>query len=211
MNISVKDMLISFVAGLVIFSLLMVVICTGIFNSEIKVAKSTPHPNDASYTIELHKAVVFTIPKKNGDLLEFSVLAMLDSNRNEIYLTPIYGDFLMNYRDSLSYVSSVYENVGTSMFPEFVKAFSGIVLDENDIIAFYNVINLAEFKTEFLNYFTENNGEFSKLFECDKQISDFKFNDFPIETVESRTEDTHVIIKTIDTEKTVTKFKSILG
>ena len=152
MNISVKDMLISFVAGLVIFSLLMVVICTGIFDSEIKVAKSTPHQSDASYTIELHKAVVFTIPKKNGDLLEFSVLAMLDSNRNEIYLTPIYGDFLMNYRDSLSYVSSVYENVGTSMFPEFVKAFSGIVLDENDIIAFYNVINLAEFKTEFFPF-----------------------------------------------------------
>lgn len=211
MNISVKDMLISFVAGLVIFSLLMVVICAGIFDSEIKVATSAPPQADAHHTIELHKAVVFTIPQKNGDSLEFFVLAMLDSNENEIYLTPVYGDLLMNYRDSLSYVSSVYEKVGASMLPELVKAFSGLLIEENDIVAFHNVINLAEFKSELLNHFTENSSEFSEIFECNKLISDFKLNDFLLETVESRTEDTHVIIRTIDTEKSVAKFKSILG
>lgn len=211
MNISVKDMLISFVAGLVIFSLLMVVICAGIFDSEIRVATSAPPQADAHHTIELHKAVVFTIPQKNGDSLEFFVLAMLDSNENEIYLTPVYGDLLMNYRDSLSYVSSVYEKVGASMLPELVKAFSGLLIEENDIVAFHNVINLAEFKSELLNHFTENSSEFSEIFECNKLISDFKLNDFLLETVESRTEDTHVIIRTIDTEKSVAKFKSILG
>lgn len=211
MNISVKDMLISFAAGLVIFSLLMVVICMGIFNSEINVAKFGLPQIDTDDTIALHKSVVFTIPQKSGDALEFSVLAMLDSDKNEIYLTPIYGDFLMNYRDSLSYVSSVYDKVGIAMLPELVKAFSGLLLEENDVVAFHNVINYAEFKTELLNYFTENNGEFSEIFECDKKVSDFKVTDFPLVTVESRTDDTHVIIKTIDTEKSVEKFKSILG
>ena len=211
MNISIKDVLISFVAGLVIFSLVMVALCSGIFNSQIEVAKAESPQNDVVDTIDLHKAVIFTVPQKDGKDLYFSVLAMLDSDRNEIYLTPVYGDLLMNYRDSLSYVSSVYEKVGGVTLKELVKAFSGLSIEENDIVEFKNVINFAEFKIELSSYFSQNSDDFFELFECDKQFSDFKLIDFPLVTADCQIQNTHQTVKTIDVDKSVSNFKSILG
>ena len=78
MNISVKDMIISFAAGLVIFSLLMVFVCVGIFNSEIEVAASDIPHSVENEKIDLHSVVIFTVPSLDSTNLDFAVLAMLD-------------------------------------------------------------------------------------------------------------------------------------
>ena len=211
MNISVKDMLVSFAIGLVVFSLIMVALCCGIFNSQIKVAKAESPQNEVAYKIDLHKSVIFAIPEKEGDNLYFSVLVMIDQDRKEMYLTPVYGDLLMNYRDSLSYVSGVYEKVGSAALTELVRSFSGLSLEESAVISFKNVMNFTEFKTELYTYFSQNNDDFLEMFECDKQFSEFKLIDFPLVTADCQIQNTHQMVKTIDVEKSVSNFKSILG
>ena len=208
MNISVKDMIISFAAGLVIFSLLMVFICIGIFNSEIEVsAFDIPHSVE-NEKIDLHSAVVFTVPSADDANLELAVLAMLDEKGKTLYFTAVYGDYLMNYRNSLSYVSGVYREVGDSMLPELVKSFSGVTVEE--VVAFQNVINFAEFKTELGNYFSTAPDKFVEVFNSELSYSEINIKDLPLAIKVQKTENTYERIEVIDVERSVETFKSII-
>ncbi len=209
MNISVKDMIISFAAGLVIFSLLMVFVCVGIFNSEIEVAASDIPHSVENEKIDLHSVVIFTVPSLDSTNLDFAVLAMLDEKGKTLYFTAVYGDYLMNYRNSLSYVSGVYRKLGNSMLPELVKAFSGVTADK--VVAFQNVINFAEFKTELENYFLTAPDKFVEVFDSELSYSEINIKDLPLAISEQKTENTHERIEVIDVESSVEIFKSIIG
>ena len=204
MNLSVKNMIFAFVAGLIVFSLFMTTLCMGMFNAEIPVAKKTNTvPLTTSATINLDKVAVFNIKKNATDDVNFFVLVMIDGNAKKILLTPVYENYLIPYKNALSYVSSIYVELGNSMIPEMVRAFSGISLDEKDIHDKENVINYDSFKANVFD-----------MIENDMNIladwSTYSVEDFFVELKETQTNNTHEQIKQIDTEKSVKKFRTIL-
>ena len=212
MNIAVKDVLVSFVVGVIIFSLLMLVVCVGIFNSEIEVSAGEPACISETEKINLHKTVVFAVNSEENSKLSLAVFAMFDESRKELYLTPIYGDYLMNYKDSLSYVSNVYAEVGTDMLCELVKSFSGLSVSEDDVKVFEkSVINFAEFKTELSALYSVNDGMFAETFDSGTAFSDISLKVIALPIEEQKTENTHQRIQVIDVARAVDRFKSIVG
>lgn len=202
MNLSVKNMVFAFVAGVVIFSLLMTAICVAMFNSEIDVARSdTVGALQSSENFCADEILLFTTDKSDGGL-NFAVLAMVDKSEKSIFLTPIYGDYLIPYKNALSYVSSVYSEMGNKMFPEAIKAFSGLAIRENDIIRLDGVVNLEGFKSILIPKLSSILGE---------DFSDFKTTDFALVLRDKQTQNTHEHIRQIDTDKSVEKFRAVLG
>ena len=210
MNISIKDILLSFAIGLIVFSLLMLVICVGIFKSDIDVALSKSPQQGDKQMCEIHKAVIFVVPQSNGEGLKMAVLAAFDQENRELLLTPVYGDYLMNYRNSLSYVESVYNQNGKLALSELFKSISSIEVATDDIIDTQNAINFAEFKEQTRKYFSENEKLFDEVFETATELSSIQFKDIFIVTTEQITENTHQHINIINVDETVERFKNII-
>ena len=205
MNLSVKNMIFAFVVGLVVFSLLMLSLCLGMFNSEIEVAKSGETKEQEKVDlIDLDKAIVFKADKKEGSGVDFFVLALIDNSSKKVLLTPIYGDYLIPYKNALSYVSSVYSEIGNKAFPEIIRAFSGISLEEKDVFDIVNSINYESFKS---NIFSELDNAAYGI----SDISEYQIEDFYISVKENQTDNTHERIRQIDTEQSVKDFRTILG
>lgn len=204
MNLSVKNMIFAFVTGLVVFSLIMTAICVGMFNSEVEVAKSgdIDKPESAE-VISLDKAVAFKVENNENGGISFIVLAMVDNDNGKVLLTPIYGDYLIPYKNALSYVSNVYLEIGDEMLPEMIKAFSGIALGESDIFAVENIVNYDGLKAVVLAELADKIGG-------NQSYSSYEVKDFLLVLKENQTENTHERIKQIDTEKSVEKFRNIL-
>ena len=203
MNLSVKNMIFAFVAGLVVFSLIMTALCVGMFNSEIEGAKNVEGMQaETIETVTLDKTIVFKVEKSEG--INFIVLAMIDNNSKKILLTPVYGDYLMPYKNALSYVSNVYLELGDGMLPEMVKAFSGLAVSDTAMRSVENVVNYEGFKSALLS-------DFSSEISANGDISEYGIEDFTLVLKENQTENTHEKIKQIDTEKSVEKFRTILG
>lgn len=203
MNLSVKNMIFAFVAGLVVFSLLMTALCMAMFNSEIDVVKDIDGVEVKNVdTVTLSKTLIFKVGK--SDNVNLFVLAMVDNDSQRILLTPVYGDYLMPYKNALSYVSNVYLELGDEMLQEMVKAFSGLVISDNEILGAENVVNFEGLKSAL---FTDLSSEISET----QNISKYKIEDFTLVLKENKTENTHEKIKQIDTEKSVEKFRTVLG
>ena len=205
MNLSVKNMILAFVVGLVVFSLLMLSLCVGMFNSEIEVAKSGETKDQEKVDlIDLDKAIVFKADKKYGSGVDFFVLVLIDNSSKKVLLTPIYGDYLIPYKNALSYVSSVYSEIGNKAFPEIIRAFSGISLEEKDVFDVVNSINYESFKS---NIFSELENAAYGI----SDISEYQIEDFYISVKENQTDNTHERIRQIDTEQSVKNFRTNLG
>ena len=205
MNLSVKNMLFAFVAGLVVFSLLMTALCVGMFNAEISVAKKQNAEAPISVdTVNLDKAALFNVKNADEDSVNFCVLVMIDSSSKRVLLTPVHGTYLIPYKNALSYVSSVYLELGNAVFPEIVRAFSGILLEESNVYDKDDIVNYDSFKENIFD-----------IIENDMRIladwSSYSVEDFTVVLKENQTNNTHEHIKQIDTEKSVEKFRTILG
>jgi len=205
MNLSVKNMIFAFAAGLVVFSLIMTALCVGMFNSEIEVAKKGDiKQSEETDILTLDNAVIFKADKKEGKGIDFLVFVMIDNTSKRVLITPVYGDYLIPYKNALSYVSTVYDELGNKAFPKMIKAFSGILVDENNIFDIENAINYDIFKANIVSEL-ENN------ISGDVDWSNYQIEDFIVALKENQTDNTHERIKQIDTEQCVKKFRNLLG
>ena len=200
MHLSVKNMILAFAIGLVVFSLLMTALCVAMFNSEIDVAKK-----DAASAIEKQEsfsydnAIAFTVEKSEGGL-SFAVLTLIDTENKTLFLTPMYGDYLIPYKNALSYVSNVYYEMGDKMLPEAIKAFSGVVVSQDNVFKLEGVVNYEGFKSVLLPRLAVVAGG---------DFSGYTVKDVELELKENQTENTHEQIKQVDTEKSVAKFRNL--
>ena len=205
MHFSLKNMLFSFAAGLVVFSLLMVWVCSDYFNSEVKVALSDKTPAaTSSDKYNLHEAVVFKSCDNNG--LDFAVLVIVDTHNDKMLFSRLSGNYLMNYRDSMSYISNVYDSVGDTALVELVKAVSGISV--NKVIPLDGSVAYDKVVDEIQKLFEADSALFADTFNTEADALGFDMIEFPIVTSIIQTENTHENIVVIDTEKTVNKFKT---
>ena len=202
MNLSVKNMIFAFVAGLVVFSLLMTALCVGMFNSEISVAKGEDviDENADDKTIDVDGKAIFKIEKTDGSELSFVVLALFDNSEKKILLTPVYGDYLIPYKNALSYISSIYAEMGDEMLPEMVKAFSGIPVDKKDVYGVEGVVNFEGLKAAVPSLLSKN-------IDNTKNFSEYTIEDFTLELSDNASDS----LKQIDSEKCVLKFRNIIG
>ena len=210
MHFSLKNMLFSFVAGLILFSILMVIVCMGYFNSEIKVALDREEfAQDSQEELTLCSATIFKCCDRNSGKLKFAVLATYDNTKELMLISRISGDFLIHYKDSMSYVSSIYSDESETALIELVKAISGINAEK--VIELESTASYADVDKEILNLI-ENNDELTSCVLGANQ-SDFlaDVKDFPVATEIIRTENTHENIVVINIDKTVENFKNTFG
>lgn len=208
MHFSLKNTLFSFVVGLVVFSLLMLAVCCWYFNSEVEVATDESQPTiEDGRVLELSGAVIYK--NCNGEELEYAVLVTYDDRYKQLLFSKISGDFLMNYRDSMSYVSSVYSDVGDTALVELVNSFSGInaaqVIELEDSVAYDDVV------LEIQKLFWADGELMKEVFNTDSSIFSVDTVEFPIVTQAMQTDNTHEDIIIINTDETVKKFKNTFG
>lgn len=208
MHFSLKNTLFSFVVGLVVFSLLMLAVCCWYFNSEVEVATDESQPTiESGRVLELSGAVIYK--NCNGEELEYAVLVTYDDRYKQLLFSKISGDFLMNYRDSMSYVSSVYADVGDTALVELVNSFSGInaaqVIELDGSVAYDDVV------LEIQKLFWADGELMKEVFNTDSSIFSVDTVEFPIVTQAMQTDNTHEDIIIINTDETVKKFKNTFG
>ena len=195
MNISFKNMLASFVAGVVLFSLIMLGICTGFFNSTVGVKETAVEAKDRyGEQIALSDTVVFQIADAEEDGI-FAVFAIVDDNAQKMFITPIYSDLLVPYKESFSHVSTLFDKMGKDALISIIKTFSGISVTESDFEEVKNASDIIGFKDEI------GKSEYSKYELCE----------FPLVLKLRVAEDTREHMKIVDVDETVDKFKYSLG
>ncbi len=208
MNISFKNLIFSFVVCLIIFSILLSIICVGIFDSKVLVAKSR---NDVALEVDnimLHKAVVFK-SLDDGEL-DFFVLVILDKVNKTVYLSPIFDDYLTNYQNNsgATYVRGAYSLAGDRAIIEIIRSFSGLDVSYTDIIEVNE--DFEDFKSSFKSSYLLDQSKFTDIFECDKMGADFAVNELRVVLDEVSITGTVSNINKINVDKTVKKFKEII-
>jgi len=109
MNISLKNMLTSFAAGVLLFSLIMLVVCIVFFNSTVEVKEKAVTVEAEKITeIKLSECIVFEFEETDENNL-FCVLVMVDDSNKKLFFTPLYSDYLVPYKCSFSQISTLTE------------------------------------------------------------------------------------------------------
>ena len=195
MNISFRNMLTSFVVGAVLFSLIMLAVCTEFFDSTVEVRKNEKAISEEVFdTIALSSAVVFEIENAEADGL-WAVLAVFDDSNQKVFLTPLYSEYLVPYKESFSQIATLSQKHGRTALVGIVKTFSGIAVKEENFIKLSDITDMNDFKDEFLK----------------TEFSGYELCDFPLVIKSRKAEDTHEQIKLVDIDATVNKFKLSLG
>lgn len=208
MNISFKNLIFSFVIFLIIFSVLLGIICVGIFDSKVLVAESKNNDSIDVSDILLHKAVVFK--SLDDSNLNFFTLVILDKVNKTVYLTPIFDDYLTNYQNNsgVTYVSGAYSSMGDRAIIEIIRTFSGLDIFTEDIIEISN--DYETFKSTFVSMYLLDQSIFTDIFESDKFGADFTVKELDVELDEISITGTTFNINRINVDKTVKKFKEII-
>lgn len=195
MNISFKNMLASFVMGIVLFSLIMLCICNGFFNSTVKVKERPVDAKDEyGEPIVLSDTIVFQIADAEDDGI-LAVLAILDDNSQKMFFTPIYSDLLVPYKESFSYASTLFDEMEKDALISIIKTFSGVSVEKNDFEVIENVSDIIELKDEI------GRSGYSK----------YELFEFPLALKLRVAEDTREHMKIVDIDATVNKYKHLLG
>ena len=208
MNISFKNLIFSFIVFLIIFSIILGIICTGIFDSKVLVARSRNDNSIDVSNILLHKAVVFK--SLDGGNLNFFTLVILDKVNKTIYLTPIFDDYLTNYQNNsgATYISGAYSSMGNRAIIEIIRSFSGLDISVEDIIEISG--NYESFRSDFMTLYLLDQSRFTEIFECDKSGVDFAVTELNVVLDEISVTGSTSNINRINVDKTVKKFKEII-
>ncbi len=131
MRLSVKNMIISFVAALIVFSVMMTVICVSIYRERIAVRLADPNDTDSTLlpieAVHLPYADAFLYYELDkASELCFATLVIVDDKNDEILLTPLDGTLPVYYRDGIYFVSSIYKEKGPDILPDISAAITGI-------------------------------------------------------------------------------------
>lgn len=129
MKLSWKQMVISFAAALLIFSLVMIPICVGIFNSRVK-ERTGAHSGIADGELsgrntvyEFSDAVIYYADDGNA------VMVCVSDVEKILLLMPISADLPIRYEDKIYFVSSLCEQKGTGELFNIGNALTGIMPD----------------------------------------------------------------------------------
>ena len=149
MKLSLKNMLISFVAALLVFSVVMTAICIGIYRSKI-----------GERTVDMEGEVSHTLPTRQCRYDFFDTYLYWNSSRDFQYAvfvgvieeerlivyTPISPDLPVQYKNGIYFVSSIVEAEGTEELSDILVALTGIAADNyvNGDFLSYNPGNTAD-------------------------------------------------------------------
>ncbi|MBQ7293892.1 MAG: hypothetical protein IJW79_09160 [Clostridia bacterium] len=201
MNISLKNMLTSFAAGVLLFSLIMLVVCIVFFNSTVEVKEKAVTVEAEKITeIKLSGCIVFEFEETDENNL-FCVLVMVDDSNKKLFFTPLYSDYLVPYKGSFSQISTLTEKLGNDVIANTIKTFSGIEIAENDFRNFEAASDKSDLKDKIQSYFLTEQSE----------VAQYEICEFPL-IIKSRTvEDKNEQKKIVDVDANVNMFKLSLG
>ena len=132
MRLSLKNMIISFALSLIVFSLIMTAICVSIYHSNVAVRFSDNGKQIAASLLsqtgryDFSETVLYYAQDESSQF-RHAVLVGIDTDQQIITLTPISAQLPVYYKDRIYYVRTIYDEQSSGMFPDFIKALTGIV------------------------------------------------------------------------------------
>jgi len=132
MRLSLKNMLISFVAALVVFSIVMTVICVGIYRSGID-ERTVSVEGDVSHTLptkqcryDFSETGFYWNSDRNFKYAIF--VGVVESERLVVY-TPILPDLPVRYKNGIYFVSSIVQAEGGDELLNLLTALTGLEVE----------------------------------------------------------------------------------
>ena len=129
MHISWKSFFLSFGVSLAVFSVLMAIVCTNVFGSFVSPEKvdglTEQQAMLAPEARDKYQSYVFYCHDKEGEALDFALLARVDAEGKRILFTHLEGEDLIERQGALFYVSSLYASYGEEELIEIFAALTG--------------------------------------------------------------------------------------
>ena len=137
MHISWKSFFLSFGISLAVFSVLMVIVCSGVFGSFVASEKVNGLTEEQAMLAPMarseYQSYLFYCHDKDGKALDFALLARVDMAGKRILVTDLEGEDLIERQGSLFYVSSLYASYGKEELGEIFAALTGYDVTEDRI------------------------------------------------------------------------------
>ena len=130
MKLSLKNMVVSFVVGIVIFSVVMAIICSSVFRGQVNehladgkgaVVDSLP---ERSTIYDFSECSVY-YEEQSGALVS-AVLVCVSAEEGIITLTPMDAKLPLHFRDGIYFISSICEQEGVSALSDIATALTGM-------------------------------------------------------------------------------------
>ena len=191
MKISVKDMIVSFAIAAVIFGIVMVAVCFGIFDRTVDPAYTVKEVENG---IRLHeesneKCVLFLCrPDGKTEPPTFALLARFNAEKSRAVFTKIDFSYLVTYKGTPQTVGSVFLEGGNDLLSSFAESVTGVaptrvceLFDFVDVNTdeMYGSDDMISMFADALFVFTENNPERVDFVPVPKDgLSEYKVYEF---------------------------------
>lgn len=191
MKLSLKHMIISFVAALVVLSVVMTAICVSIFRDRVEERRTASDGVSFAGLPDRSTAYAFSDVSvyyaERGDAVAFAALVCISEEDRIITVTPFAASLPIHFKNSIYFVSTICETEGIDALKDIASALTGVTpgavvnAEEYGVAAADSVNGFAERVTETL---------------------EMKYADYAIGILSVVTDKDGVA----DTEKTVAKF-----
>lgn len=178
MNFSVKSFLVFFLAGLVIFSLILGLVFSGIFRSFVSEGQSG---ETAVLPISQEKREVRVFCQTLDKNTEMTLCVITVATPESVTLIPLYGSYLVEENGALFYVHSRFSEQGADFLCRACGCIVGENLTPDDLVdlsmsePFGSVLDLlsGNFPTSFSQYFeTDLSASVSRIVMPEFKIAD---------------------------------------
>ena len=139
MKLSLKNMVVSFVVGIVLFSVVMAVICSAIFRDRVNeqladgkgtVINALP---ERSTIYDFSECSVYY--EEQSGVLTSAVLVCVSTEARTIILTPLDAKLPLHFRNGIYFVSSICAQEGVNALSDIASALTGMeVSKETNLI-----------------------------------------------------------------------------
>ena len=128
MRICWKSFFLAFGVAVLLFSILMIGICVGVFNKFIPSAMQDPTVEQTVNFSEKrasYESYIFYCNDKEDQSLDFSLLIRIDEKAKQILVTELNGEDLLERQGMLFYIHSLCQTYGTKELLPIFAALTG--------------------------------------------------------------------------------------
>lgn len=199
MKISLKNMIISFILALIVFSLIMTVVCVSIYRAKVDVKTDDVGSSVVGALVARREKYNFSktalyYSTSSDNAFRFAVIVGISEEEKKLVMTPVERYYAIQYQDAFYFLSSIWEREGermleplaellTANIPETVSESASLGLSRaDDMNDFYEQIR-AVLAREYQGYSVERidvviNSESSesaqgRVIDCQKTVEQF--------------------------------------
>ena len=128
MRICWKSFFLAFGVAVLLFSIVLIGVCIGVFNKFIPNATRDPvavQPVDLAERRASYESYIFYCNDKEDRVLDFALLVRVDEEEKQLLVTEIGGEDLLERQGMLFYIHSLCQSYGTEELSPIFAALTG--------------------------------------------------------------------------------------